>query len=195
MCGCPGTEDTYQTDEGPISVGMDAAFLRNEGGDWACSTGYLVKGSTPNVEVLTESSTYTCVGSGGYEGLSAVLVIEPAEGFSTSSPDSSSPVTSLRCPKPRLPSRAAQLRSSSETPGPSVLGQGDPVDGARRASGGSVVRRSIEILASRCPARPVGCVPCVASLTSRAAPRSHDTRARDPSSVARAMPRNRAKSR
>ena len=78
----PWNEDTYQTDEGPISVGMDASFLRNEGGDWACSTGYLVKGSTPNVEALTDGSTYTCVGSGGYEGLSAVLVSKPAEGFS-----------------------------------------------------------------------------------------------------------------
>ena len=40
------SEDTYQTDEGPISVGMDAYFLRNEGGDWACSYGYVAKGST-----------------------------------------------------------------------------------------------------------------------------------------------------
>jgi hypothetical protein len=71
-------EDTHQTDEGPISVGMDASFLRNEGGDWACSYGYVVKGSTP-AESLTDSSTYTCVGSGGYEGLSAVLVSEPIE--------------------------------------------------------------------------------------------------------------------
>lgn len=75
-------EDTYPTDEGPISVSMDASFLRNEGGDWACSTDYLVKGSSPDIEVLTDGSTYTCVGSGGYEGLSAVLVSKPAEGFS-----------------------------------------------------------------------------------------------------------------
>jgi hypothetical protein len=75
-------EDTYQTDEGPISLGMDASFLRNEGGDWACSTGYLAKGSSPDGEALADNSTYTCVGSGGYEGLSAVLVSKPAEGFS-----------------------------------------------------------------------------------------------------------------
>lgn len=74
-------EDTYQTDEGPISVGTDASFLRNEGGDWACSYGYLVKGSTP-AESLTDGTTYSCIGSGGYEGLSAVLVSKPAEGFS-----------------------------------------------------------------------------------------------------------------
>jgi hypothetical protein len=70
-------EDTYQTDEGPVSVGMDASFLRNEGGDWACSTGYLVKGSAPDTESLTDGSTYTCIGGGGYEGLSAVLVAKP----------------------------------------------------------------------------------------------------------------------
>jgi hypothetical protein len=75
-------EDTYETDDGPISVGTDASFLRNEGGDWACSTGYLVKGSSPYEEDLSGSRTQTCVGSGDYEGLSAVLVSKPAEGFS-----------------------------------------------------------------------------------------------------------------
>jgi hypothetical protein len=78
----PWNEDTYQTDEGTVSVGLDASFLRNEGGDWACSTGYLVKGSTPDQEELSGSRTHTCVGSGGYDGLSAVLVSKPAEGFS-----------------------------------------------------------------------------------------------------------------
>jgi hypothetical protein len=71
-------EDTYHTDDGPISVGMDASFLRNEGGDWACSYGYVLKGSTP-AESLTASNTYACIGGGGYEGLSAVLVGKPRE--------------------------------------------------------------------------------------------------------------------
>ena len=103
----PWNEDSYPTDEGPISVGMDAAFLRNEGGDWACSATYLVKGSDPMTqEALTDSITFTCVGSGGYEGLSAVLVRKPAEEFLTSSWDSSSTVTSHRCPSHRPPSRA-----------------------------------------------------------------------------------------
>jgi hypothetical protein len=78
----PWNEDTYQTDAGPISVGMDASFLRNEGGDWACSFAYLVEGSSPYQEDLSGSRTHTCVGSGGYEGLTAVLVSKPAEGFS-----------------------------------------------------------------------------------------------------------------
>jgi hypothetical protein len=73
------TEDTYQTDDGPISVGTDASFLRNEGGDWACSYPYVVKGSTPDTESLIGGSTYTCIGGGGYEGLSAVLVAKPIE--------------------------------------------------------------------------------------------------------------------
>ncbi len=76
------TEDAYQTEDGTVAVGMDASFLRNEGGDWACSYGYLVPGSSPDQEDLSESRTHTCVGSGGYEGLSAVLVSTPAEGFS-----------------------------------------------------------------------------------------------------------------
>jgi hypothetical protein len=77
----PWNEDSYQTDEGVISVGMDTPYLRNEGGGWACSYGYLVKGAGPSAEVLT-GNTYTCFGSGGYEGLSAVLVSEYAEDFS-----------------------------------------------------------------------------------------------------------------
>jgi hypothetical protein len=73
-------EDTYETDDGPISIGMDASFLRNEGGDWTCSYGYLVQGTDPMTqEVVTASSTYTCIGAGGYEGLSAVLVGKPIE--------------------------------------------------------------------------------------------------------------------
>ena len=74
----PWNEDSYQTDEGPISVGMEASFLRNEGGDWACWYGYLVKGAGPMTsQSLTEDThTYTCSGGSGYEGLSAVLVSE-----------------------------------------------------------------------------------------------------------------------
>jgi hypothetical protein len=70
-------EDSHQTDEGPMSVGMDASFVRNEGGDWACSYGYIVQGSTPDTVSLTDDHTITCIGSGGYEGLSAVLVSKP----------------------------------------------------------------------------------------------------------------------
>jgi hypothetical protein len=69
------TEDSYQTDEGSIAVGMESSILRNEGGDWVCPVGYLAKGSDPMTqEDLTASDTVTCVGSGDYEGLSAVLV-------------------------------------------------------------------------------------------------------------------------
>jgi hypothetical protein len=73
-------EDTYQTGDGPIAVGTDASFLRTEGGDWTCSYGYLVKGTDPMTqEVVNASSTYTCIGAGGYEGLSAVLIGTPIE--------------------------------------------------------------------------------------------------------------------
>ena len=72
-------EDTYQTDEGPISVGVDALYLRNDDGGWSCSSGYVAKGSTPETEPLTKS-TFTCIGEGGYEGLTAVLVSEQVAG-------------------------------------------------------------------------------------------------------------------
>jgi hypothetical protein len=72
----PWNEDSYQADEGPspISVSVVANYLKNDGGDWTCSTVSLVKGSTPTGESFTDGDTYLCVGGGGYEGLSAVLV-------------------------------------------------------------------------------------------------------------------------
>jgi hypothetical protein len=72
-------EDTYQMDEGPISVGIDTLYLRNDDGGWSCSSGYVAKGSTPETEPLTKS-TFTCMGEGGYEGLTAVLVSEQVAG-------------------------------------------------------------------------------------------------------------------
>ena len=72
-------EDTYQVDEGPISVGIDALYLRNDDGGWRCSFGYVAKGSTPGTEPLT-GSTFTCIGEGGYEGLTAVLVSQQVAG-------------------------------------------------------------------------------------------------------------------
>jgi hypothetical protein len=68
----PWIEDTYQTDDGAISVGTEAAYLQNEGGGWACTSVYLSK----NEELLTEY-TFTCIGDGGYQGLTAVLVADP----------------------------------------------------------------------------------------------------------------------
>lgn len=69
----PWNEDVYRVDEGSYSVSIDAPYLRNEGGGWACIAEYLAKGSTPNQESLG-AETFTCTGNGGYEGLSAVLV-------------------------------------------------------------------------------------------------------------------------
>jgi hypothetical protein len=76
----PWNEDVYPTDEGAIAVGIDAPYLRNEGGGWACMYGFIAKGASPDSEPLT-GNTFTCTGNGGYEGLSAVLV-------STLAPDS-----------------------------------------------------------------------------------------------------------
>ena len=78
-------DDTYQTDEGSISVGMDAAYLRNDGGGWACSSGgYVEKGSGTFADAVPETtSTFTCVGDGGYAGLSAILVLGRLGAFPT----------------------------------------------------------------------------------------------------------------
>jgi hypothetical protein len=68
-------EDVYRTDEGFISVNMDAAYLRNDEGGWACSASNLFKGYGLFPSELT-GETFTCTGEGGYEGLSAIVVNE-----------------------------------------------------------------------------------------------------------------------
>lgn len=75
----PWIEDTFQTDEGHASVGIDASYLQTDVGDWVCSFVYVTKGSTPTEP--TSDMTLTCTGSGEYEGLTAVLVATPTEGF------------------------------------------------------------------------------------------------------------------
>jgi hypothetical protein len=73
--------DTYQTAEGSISVGMDAAYLRNDDGGWTCSASCVETGSGTSAKAVT-GTTFDCVGDGGYSGLSAILVLEDAAGFS-----------------------------------------------------------------------------------------------------------------
>ncbi len=43
----PWNEDTYQTDEGEVSVGIEASYLQNEGGGWACWSEYVAAGRHP----------------------------------------------------------------------------------------------------------------------------------------------------
>ncbi len=74
-------DDVYMTDEeGFISVRMDAAYLRNDGGGWACSDSRLLRGSDSSTEAFA-GGNFTCVGEDGYEGLSAILVVEETVGF------------------------------------------------------------------------------------------------------------------
>jgi len=73
------SDDTYRMDDGSgsKSVYIDAAYLRNEGGGWTCvNSGLDGSGSS------TVATTHTCIGDGGYDGLSAILVLEPTGGFS-----------------------------------------------------------------------------------------------------------------
>ena len=74
----PWNEDTYQTDGGEVSVGIEASHLQNEGGGWACWSEYVQKGATPDHSIM--EGEFTCQGSGGYEGLTAVLVTTPKTG-------------------------------------------------------------------------------------------------------------------
>ena len=52
------------------------AYLRNDGGGWACSNSSLAKDDVDVADPLA----FSCVGDGGYAGLSASLVLVDAEG-------------------------------------------------------------------------------------------------------------------
>lgn len=72
--------DGYRTDAGMYAFDTGAADLQNDGGSWACST---IRLATWGDEALTEGSadvTFTCVGAGGYAGLTAMLVLTDVGG-------------------------------------------------------------------------------------------------------------------
>ena len=81
--------DIYQTDEDALWVSMGVAYLRNDDGGWACSSSDLLRGirttgagTTVEEEMVNGgTTTFECVGDGGYEGLSALLVSELTVGF------------------------------------------------------------------------------------------------------------------
>jgi len=78
------SEDTYRMDDGSGSktVSLDAAYLRNEGGGWACSAIDLLDGGSVRSGIALTGSARTCIGDGGYEGLSAILASEYGPGYS-----------------------------------------------------------------------------------------------------------------
>lgn len=67
--------NVYQTDNGPRAVTVDARYVQNDGGGWTCSSVFLSEGGGLFAPAFT-GTTWTCVGQGGYDGLSAV-VVEP----------------------------------------------------------------------------------------------------------------------
>jgi len=71
-------EDVYQTENGSVAVNTTVDFLRNDEGGWVCSSSNLYEGSGLFPTFLT-GKTATCVGQGGYEGLSAILIEDEAE--------------------------------------------------------------------------------------------------------------------
>jgi len=66
-------EDVHKTDNGFIAVNTTVDFLRNDEGAWVCTSSNLYEGFGLFPTPLT-GKTATCVGQGGYEGLSAILV-------------------------------------------------------------------------------------------------------------------------
>jgi hypothetical protein len=78
------SEDTYRIGDGAGSktVSLDAAYLRNEGGGWACSAIDLLDGGSVRSSIALTGTALTCIGNGGYEGLSAILASEYGSGYS-----------------------------------------------------------------------------------------------------------------
>lgn len=76
--------DVYTTDEGQRTVVHGAEYLRNEGGGWTCPILRLANRSGNNPDQYNISDTQLCVGDGGYEGLSA-LIVWPGENSTSSS--------------------------------------------------------------------------------------------------------------
>jgi hypothetical protein len=72
------SEDVYRTDNGFVAVNTTVDFLRNDEGGWTCSSSNLYEGSGLFPTQLT-GKTATCVGQGGYEGLSAILIEDEAD--------------------------------------------------------------------------------------------------------------------
>jgi hypothetical protein len=70
--------DTYDTDQGKATLNVATTEIHNDGGDWQCTSspiwtkGPVIPGAQLDPEALD------CVGSGGYEGLIAVIHVDLA---------------------------------------------------------------------------------------------------------------------
>jgi hypothetical protein len=78
------TADVYTTEEGQRALIHGAEYLRNEGGGWTCPILRMAESSGINPSQYNSSDIQLCVGDGGYEGLSA-LVVWPGDNASVSS--------------------------------------------------------------------------------------------------------------
>ena len=73
-------DDVYKTDNGYNAVNVSARYLHNDEGGWTCTSSNLFEGSGLFPTGLT-GETANCVGQGGYEGLSAILILDDAAGY------------------------------------------------------------------------------------------------------------------
>ncbi len=67
--------DVYRTAEGQRAIIHGAEYLRNEGGGWTCPITRLAPSGNSTTQ-YNNSDVQFCVGDGGYEGLSALVVSE-----------------------------------------------------------------------------------------------------------------------
>jgi hypothetical protein len=75
--------DIYDVgDAGATSVATFGYDVRNEAGGWECRSNILAHGRGQFPAGLT-GETAMCVGDGGYDGLSSILVIDGPDGFNS----------------------------------------------------------------------------------------------------------------
>jgi hypothetical protein len=66
--------DVYHVDGADISVGAGTYDVRNDGGGWLCHYADTLSHGSGLLASADNDETVTCVGNGGYEGLTAILV-------------------------------------------------------------------------------------------------------------------------
>ena len=76
--------DTYQSEEGSRTVIYGAEYLTNEGGGWTCPVHRLASSSGYIPNEYGSTAIQVCTGTGGYEGLSAMVSWLEPNGSATS---------------------------------------------------------------------------------------------------------------
>ena len=70
------SSDVYELEDRIVAVNVAGVRVHNEDGEWTCSSIDLGRGEWESSMTNLADPTVTCVGHGGYEGLSAVVVVD-----------------------------------------------------------------------------------------------------------------------